>query len=420
MTRTRTAIITCVLAAVLGSTAAVADLGAQSPGADIQPRVRLVIYDDGTIEREADLEARRVVARTIEARLRDDLRYRLTRETIEVDPERYLEERSDDEENPAIVIVRLAPRRDGTLRVELDLWYEGAYRWSLEEEVPIGDGRLLLADALASRTSRETAALFPGFARVTFRNTGADVDYYIYANGQYLGANLPAIELPVGTYEFTVERRDAGFIHTVGRRELQLAADDFYQLEFSIAETAPTVPGYLRLLDQGDRWRVVFDVTGYYAFPTFEVPQDVDLWGGGALATAVFNDVLFRSHILGLQSGYVGSWYDESGINGTLGINPLMIVTGISIGPVAKVDFLGYIGGGVARTRTEFEVSDEDGLDRTFDMASYSPIVSGTAQFGYTVFGAFRVSVTTNLMTVIEGEEFYSWIGIGLGVGARF
>lgn len=386
----------------------------------IRPTVVLAVYDDGAVERPADLEARRLVATTIEGRLRADLRYRLSRTTITDDPERYLDEIDTGDGGPAIVLVRLAPRRDGSLRVELDLWRGGEYRWSFEEELPSGDDRFLIVDALAALLSREIAELYPGFGRVRFASTGAQVDYFVYADGAYLGADLYAIELPIGDYEIEIRRRDAEFEYAVGRTTITLQDNDLYELRFELSERPPAVPAFLRLADPEDRWSRLFDITALYSIPMFDVAEGLDLHAATGLATVLFNNVFFRNHILGFQAGFSETWYDEDPLSNELSVTPVMATTGFAIGPVAGVDFVLHAGGGIAATSSEFVYTDGDGDEQQFGDHGFAPAYSATMQYGFAVIRAFRVSLTVNLLGVVEDETVYNWLGFGFGVGARF
>lgn len=386
----------------------------------IRPAVVLAVYDDAGDDQSGDSEARRLVTTAIEGRLRADLRYRLSRRSFSEDPERFLAGLESGQDGPAVVLIRLAPRRDGTYRVELDIWRSGEYRWSTEEDLPGGDNRFLIADALAAELSRELGALYPGFGRVRFTNTGADADFYVFADGTYLGANLPAIELPIGSYDFEIRRREDEFEHVIGRSTIELERDGLYELRFALGERPPVVPAILRLTDPRDRWKLLFDVSSFYGVPTFEIAQDNEVVSVLGLATVLLNDVLLRNHVVGFQAGFLGSWYNEDSLSSELFLTPVMVTTGFSIGPVAGVDLVFHFGGGVAATGSDFVYTDIDGIEQRFEGRGFAPAYVGTMQFGFGVYDPLRLSLTTSGFGVVEDGRAYTWIAVGLGVGARF
>jgi len=386
----------------------------------IQPAVVLAVFDDVGENRAEDLEARRLVTTTIEGRLRADRRYRLSRQAIEEDVDRFLSARGADDDSSAVVMIRLAPRRDGSYRVELDIWSTGDYRWSTEEELPTGDDRFLIADALAAELSRELGALYPGFGRIRFANTGADADYYVFADGRYLGANITAIELPIGTYDLEMRRREDEFEHVIGRSTIDVERNGLYELRFALGERPPTVPAIVRLSDPEDRWKVLFDVSSLYTIPTFEIAGDTDEQSVMGLATALFNDVLFRNHLLGFQAGVLSTWYNEDSLSSELYVTPVLATTGFAIGPVAGVDLVFHFGGGLAATTSDFVYTDTDGIEQRFGGQGVTPAYIGTMQFGFGIYDPFRLSLTTTGFGVVEDGEPYTWIAVGLGVGARF
>lgn len=393
---------------------------AQEQDIQIQPSVVLAIYEDGEGDQSGDVQARTLVATAIEGRLRADLRYRLSRRIIAEDPDRYLAGIDTGERGPAVVIVRLAPRRDGSLRVELDLWRSGEYRWSMEEQLPAGDDRFLIVDALTASLSREIAALYPGFGRVRFTNQGATADYYVFADGVYLGANLPAIELPVGRYDFEIRRREDSFEHVIGRSSIEIAPDGLYELQFELGEDPPLVPAYLRLADPEDRWRVLFDSTVLYTVSLFDVGDFVELDSAMVIATALFNNVLFRNHVFGFMGGYSSTWYDDESTSSELSLTPIMAATGFTAGPVAGIDVVFLLAGGVAATSSDFVYTDDDDVEQRYEAQGLSPAYNGSMQFGFGVYRALRLSMTTSVFGVVEDGVAYNWIAFGLGLGARF
>ncbi len=395
----------------------VAPLSGQE-SSSLRPAVVLSVVAEDDQLADSAIAARRLAASAIEGRIRSALRYRLSRTTVSGDLEGSQE--SWDSADSAAILVRLAPRRDGSLRVELDLWYSGAYRWSAEEDLPDGNDRVILVDALATALERELAALYPGFGRISFVANGAPIDYFIFANGEYVGANLAATELLVGEYEIEIRRRDDGFEHVVGRSTIQLDRQSFYELVFRLEEIPPPVPGYLRLASPEDRWKRLFDISALYAIPFLDDSEVVDMEAAIGLATAAFNDVLFRGHLVGLQAGYIGTWYEEDSISSQLDVTPVLLTTGGVLGPVAGFDALIHVGAGVAATASDFEYRDADGNRQRFDARGGSPVFSGGLQFGYRIVGPLRLSSSVQTLVLVENGEPYVWLGFGVGLGARF
>ena len=381
----------------------------------IQPRVILVLGDEVAGDSPVTREAQELLETTVEGHLRSALRYDLIRTRTGTTPEAFVAARADrrraSEEADAVVFARTAPRRDGSLRVELDLWRDGRFLWSQESELPLGRERFRVSAELAAELENELARSFPGFGRVAFRNTGVDRPYYVYVDGRLVGAGIKAIEFPQGTYTFEIRRRDEGFEHVVGRRQVNLRDDDFIELRFQMERDPPPVPGFLRLTDPADRWDALFDLRSAVMIPR-EGFTEFDGVGYGGFATTLFNDVLFRGHVFGFEVGYVDFRPEmpDSDETPRFESTSLMATTGISVGPVSRVDYIVRVGAGMALTRlTDTEV-----------YTGSSPAFAGSMEFGFGFGRVGRLSLNIAYYGVQEDDEFFSFIGLGLGLGGRF
>ncbi len=392
----------------------------------VRPRVVLVLgtapaSDTGT----AAVEAQDLLETTIEGHLRSSLRYDLVRMRTSDAPETFVEKIGRNEQLPsgvdAVVFARTAPRRDGSLRVELDLWREGRFLWSLESQLPLGRERFRVAVNLADSLESELAGSFPGFGRLSFRNTGVDHPYYVYADQVLIGANLRAIELPQGDWEIEVRRRDDGFEHVVGRRRVTLRDEDFQELTFRLDRDPPPVPGFLRLMDPTERWHALYDLRGAVMIPQAGF-EDLEGTGRGVFATALFNDVFFRGHVFGFEVGYITLEAEDTLVGDMvldLESTSLMASTGISVGPVAKVDYIVRVGGGIAFSRTESSSDFFDDSDEFVEI-DYSPAFAGSMEFGFGFLRNSRLSLNISLHGIYENDEIYSFLGLALGLGGRF
>ena len=382
----------------------------------LQPQVVLVFgvanADNSVITREA----RELLETTIEGELRSSLRYVLSRSRTGETPERAVSRMDGD----AVVFARTAPRNDGSLRVELDIWREGGFVWSLESQLPLGRERFRVATELARTVERELARTFSGFGRLAFRNNGFNHPYYVYAQGTLIGVSLRAIELPPGTYAIEVRRRDEGFEHVVGRRTVTLQDDDFLEIRFSMDRTPPPVSGFMRLSNPEDRWTILFDLRGAVMIPEQGFGA-LDGVGYGTAATALFNHVLFPGHVLGFEAGYINYRPEAVGeeLDLDLEITSLIVTTGISVGPVSRVDHIVRAGGGMALTRSTVRYNPDD-LDLKFVQNGYSPAFAGSMEFGFGFGRASRLSLNISYQGIYEEEEVFSFIGLALGLGGRF
>lgn len=398
-------------------------LPAQQPGRvpapeSVQPRVTLVFGVTTPEDTAVTEEARELLETAIEGELRSSLRYVLTRTRTGDSPERFAAGLRGD----AAVFARTAPRRDGSLRVELDIWREGRFVWSLESQLPLGRERFRVAAELSQSVERELARTFPGFGRLAFRNTGFDHPYFVYADGTLIGVSLRALELLPGTYNMEIRRQDEGFEHVVGRRSVTLRDDDYLELQFRMERNPPPVPGFMRLTDPADRWNTLFDIRGAVVIPQ-QGFGDLEGVGYGAFATVLFNHVLFSGHVFGFEAGYINYRPEETaeGLDVEMEITSLIATTGISVGPVSRVDYIVRAGGGMALTRTDTRYNPA-GLSFRFTENGYAPAFAGSMEFGFGVGEAMRFSLNISYQGIYEEAEdqIFSFIGLGLGLGGRF
>jgi hypothetical protein len=387
----------------------------------VQPAVLLVFGPVEAAAVQAVREARELLETTVEGELRSSLRYDLTRVRSELDPETYTRRPAAVGAADAVVFARTVARTDGSLRVELDLWRSDSFIWSVESRLPVGRERFEVVADLASELESRLSRSFPGFGRLAFNNTGVAQPYYVYANDALLGVGLRAIELPVGTYNLEIRRVDEGFEHVVGRRSIRLADDDYLEVRFRMDREAPPVPGFLRLTDPADRWNALFDLRGAVMIPR-EGFSGYEGTGVGFFATALFNDVLFRGHVFGFETGYV-YFEPDSAIDDLeleLEITSLMASTGISVGPVSRVDYIARVSGGMALTASEVSVGFDENSVFSENGTGYAPAFAGSMEFGFGFGRSARFSVNIGYLGVHEDGDLFSFIALGVGLGGRF
>lgn len=318
--------------------------------------------------------------------------------------------------------VRVIVRRDGDLGVETDVWDGAAFVASGVYDLPVDTERFPAADDVATDLMDEVAAIHQGFGRLRFTNTGADQPFYVYVNEVFMGASIDEIELPVDDYEVEVRRRDDGFEQLVGSSVIRLAADDFIDIRFSMNRTPPPVPGFMRLSNPEDRWRVLFDLRASYFIPVAGLDFfEPDIAIGG-IGTALFNNVGFRNVVAGLEAGhiYVSGFDTLSPTDIAFTITPAMGTLGFSVGPISRVDFVLRGTGGMALTRSIVGFDDGAGGRSEVIADGFAPVVGGVFEFGFGFGRAARASLHASYLGLLEGSELYSWIGMGLGIGGRF
>lgn len=396
---------------------------AQSRGSDhgrsvAQPVVVLVLGEESATDNAVTREARELLETTIEGHLRSSLRYVLTRVRTDLPPEQY--EPGTDAD--AVIFARAVPRRDGSLRVELDIRRDDQFIWSLESQLPLGRERFRIATVLAETLEEELARSFPaGFGRLAFRNGGVDQPWYVFIDGALLGVNVPAVELFTGSYVVEVRRRDEGFEHVVGYREVTLLEDDYLELGFRLERNPPPVPGFMRLTNPEDRWNTLFDLRGVVLIPQ-QGFGNLEGVAYGSFGTVLFNHVLFTGHVFGFDAGYTsfqpGNLEDDTEL--TMEITSLLATTGVSVGPVSKVDYIVRVGGGVALTRSKIRFDPDNAASARFTETGYSPAFAGSMEFGFGFGRALRMSLNISYQGVHEEDELYSFIGLGVGLGGRF
>lgn len=401
-------------------------LFAQSPAIPeasraLQPAVLIVFGPADAAAVQAVREARELLETSVEGELRSSLRYDLARVRSDLGPEDYTRQSAAGEGSDAIVFARTVARADGSLRVELDLWRAGRFIWSVESRLPVGRERFQVVADLASELESRLSRSFSGFGRLTFNNTGVAQPYYVYADDVLLGVGLRAIELPVGTYNLEIRRRDEGFEHVVGRRSIRLSDDDYLQVRFRMGREAPPVPGFLRLTDPADRWGALFDLRGASMIP-MEGFSGYEGTAIGFFATTLFNDVLFRGHVFGFEAGYIFYEPDSNldDLELELEITSLMASTGISVGPVSRVDYIARVSGGMALTASTVSVGFDENNVFSDGGTGYAPAFAGSMEFGFGFGRAARFSVNIGYLGVHEDGDLFSFIALGVGLGGRF
>ena len=397
--------------------------GAQSP---LQPAVDVVFSHDSDLtveqERSADLLAGAVLGE-----FRSVRRYRLERLQTQTDARTYADSTGADQPFTSVAFFSLGPDDADTLTVEVSVWNGTARLSGFSATISPGSEGFGEAQAVAQEARRHVDALFSGFARLRFTNTGVPGPYYVYANGSLLGPNVVEIELRRGSYTVEVRRRDAGFEHTVARSELQLAEGDLVEVQFSLREDPPPVPAVLALIDPADRWRALFDLSANHLIALSGFDQFENVTGVSGMATVLFNDVGLRSLLVGLEGGYLltnAELQDPLGpsFDASLDSSHFLGTAGFSVGPVAGVDILFRGSAGVALWDTELEVPDPLGVGTITERSSLEvdPAYAGVMEIGFAAWGDSRVSLRTGWFGIDAGEEFFSWLTVGLGVGGRF
>lgn len=407
-----------VLTLLIGGLLIVTTVGAQtgSDGTNLQPAVDLVFVAEVETLSDSEQRAVQLLFSAVEGAFRSQRRYRLVRTDATVLP--------DPGARPT-AFVSVAPRRDGRLGVETDIWDGTEFATSHVFDLPTDRSRFSAADEVAIAMTEGMGELFPGFGRVRFSNDGYSASYYVYADGTFLGANIDEIELLIGEYEFEVRRRDDGFEQVVGRRDVRLEDDDFVEVSFSLSRTPPPIPGYLRLTNPNERWSALFDLRGSYLIPLegFDF-LDTD-YGAGVMASALFNDVLFSGLVVGAITGHLyitGTDVEFPDVGYEISATPAMGVLGLSVGPVSGVDFIVRAAGGMALTRYTVTLPNLDGTESTDEFDDLFPAFEGVMEFGFGIWRNLRLSLHSSWFGVWDDNEdqLFSWIGVGIGIGGRF
>ncbi len=357
----------------------------------------------------------------IEGRLTAPYRYDLRRRTDERDPEAYLADVVDD----AALFVRLVPRRDGSLRIEGDLWSaaEDRFSWSGEFELDDGRNRYATATSAAAEIVAAVDRGFSGFGVIEFENRGHDAPYDIYVNEEFVVSGPVPIALRPGTYDIQVRREEPGFSHIVNRFRLDLARDDYIRLVFSLDRRLPPVSGFTRMVAARDGWILGYEVNGGAMLPMGNADA-VSTFMAATYSSIMVTDVLFTKNIWGLETGVTQSYHSDDDDESIVVSNvPVMLFTGLQAGPLFRVDFVVRIGGGLNLSYLDWERSDiETGVDRSIVAEGLSPVIRGVFEFGFR-FGRRergRFSIGVQETTVFEPSATYTWLGLNASVGARF
>ncbi|MFP4211580.1 MAG: hypothetical protein ACLFR8_10085 [Alkalispirochaeta sp.] len=393
----------------------------------IQPSLRLVFSRNTSDLGEDASEARRILLAAIESKFAAQRRYRIERETTDATPEEYVASTGLGSID-VVVFVRIASRLDGSLKSDVDVYSDGSFVRSGEDELPVGEDRFVIVDQISDELSDAVASLFPGFGRIRFTNTGYPHNYYVRANGVDIGANIREIDLPVGTYDIEIRRRDDVFSRTVGHRQVEVNRDGFYELVFVMDRAAPPTPRYFRLMNPDDRWNAIYMIRGATVTPIdgFDELSIDEAWS--VMGTTLFGGIPFEGATVGIETGYLrfagepDDGDDESGTETSITVNvtPLLGTIGLTTGPVSGIDFILRGSAGIAiygitveETDGDIELSDE----RTSDI---DPAFGGVVEFGFGVGKNRRLSIEAGLFGIITGGQIARWAQFGVGLGGRF
>gem|GEM_PF-4206744 len=355
----------------------------------------------------------------IEYRLSAPARYDLVRMTDDREPEEVATELGTD----AAVFLRLVPRRDGSLRVEADVWSResSAFSWSDEFELEDSSGRFVLASGAASDIVAALDDVFGSFAVVEFENRGYQTPCEIVINGESFGASLLPVGLVPGRYEVAVQRQDDLFGYTVAKYDLELLPDDYIRLVFELDRNLPMVPGLVRLSAVTDPWVFGMEVNGGVMIPMGAAGNVSDmLWG--SYISVMTKGLLVQDTIWGIETGYTQTFFGSDDSESTISVAnvPVMIFTGFQLGPVSVVDFVFRVGGGLNLGYLAWDVYDEDSDSyRAVATESIAPVVRGVFEFGIRIGKRGRISIGAQETTVIEKSGAYSWMGLQTSFGVR-
>ncbi|MCG8479357.1 MAG: hypothetical protein MI724_09705, partial [Spirochaetales bacterium] len=392
----------------------------QSRRGGIRPAVDVVLSTfDVAILDDAQMNAVRLLQSTVEGRLRTQRRYEIARLTGRATPEEYVASLDGETAVRAdgTVFLTLASRRDRGVSIEVDVWDGERFRWSGVEVLPTDDSRFAVADDIARRVSREVAALFPGFARVRFTNTGRRDDYYVYVDETLLGTNIGEIELLVGEYEIDVRVRDERFEYAVGRREVTLLPDDFIDIRFAVGEVARPPDESARAADER-RPGAILDVEVAHFIPSTGLAMFENADATSVTTRALFTGVFVPGFVLGVETGiaYGETTFIESDITFDIeyDLTRLMGTTGFMVGPTSGVDFVIRASGGTAFVRSEVRNSSLNVFEEETD---WYPAFGFSTELGFGLVGPMRLAVRTSWFAFVDGDTVLSWSTIGIGLG---
>lgn len=376
-----------------------------------RPRVALVFSsteDSGYLS---------ILQTEVESRITSPVRYRIILRRDDRDPEEVVSDLPVD----AVLFLRLAPRRDGSMRVESDVWAGGSFVWSDEYEVETDDERFTVASRTVDEMVAALDGVFPAYATVEFENRGYDAPCEIFINGESYGASLVPVGLAPGTYEVLIKRRDDIFEYTVARYNLELLEDDYIRLVFGLDPVLPVVPGLRRFASVHDPWWRGIELNGGFLVP-LEANGEVDQPLTTSYISILSKGLLFNANIWGIESGYTRTLPggDSSETRATVTGIPLMIFTGFQLGPVASIDFVLRFGGGLQLSYLQLDIYDADTDSvRSAGLESIVPVARGVFEFGVRMGKRGRFSVGVQESTVIEPGGVYSWIGVQGSFGVR-
>ncbi len=413
----------CILCFVAAGVRPPSAWGQQSRHDGIRPTVDVIFstVDTAALD-DAQTNAVRLLQSTVEGRLRTQQRYEIARIGGQTTPEEYVASvrAVDVPIADATVFLTLVSRRDRGLSIEFDVWDGERFRWSGVEVLPTDGDRFAVADEVADMVSREVAALFPGFARLRFTNTGLRDDYYVYANDTLLGTNIGEIELPVGEYEIDVRVRDERLEYVVGRREVTLRDDDFIDIRFALRDPSRPSDESSRAVDE-HRPGAILDIETAYAIPSTGLSMFENADAISVTARAMVTGAFVPGLLVGTEVGiaYGESSFLESGVELDIeyDLTRFMGTTGYVVGPASGVDLLIRASGGVALVRSAVHIPLTDNIDEETD---WYPAFGFSTELGFGLVGAARVSLRTSWFAFVDDNSVRSWSMIGIGLGTRF
>ncbi|WP_018527639.1 hypothetical protein [Alkalispirochaeta alkalica] len=326
----------------------------------------------------------------------------------------------------AVVAARAEAGPGGDTRVELELFHQGRSVWIQSREIP-SDGRtpevFPQLFRLVSAAREELEGYFPDHGRLLLRNHGVPGAYAVYAGGRLLGHGLEEVILPAGEHRLELWLLRGDIEYPLVRRTVQIAPGELLEVHFALQEDAGT-PGISFFGGLSDPWYALFDLRAALMIPLEGFEEFSGLAAGG-FATVLFNDLLFRHHVLGVEAGFISFDPDlkdsDDPLDATLEAALLLLTTGISFGPVPVADMALRGGAGVAMTNSSVrDGKDGGGVVSDSSDASYKPAFSTSLDIGIGLGKTGRFSISVGYYGIYDKGDIFSFLGLGLGLGARF
>lgn len=326
----------------------------------------------------------------------------------------------------AVVAARVGEVSGGGLQVMLELFHQGRSVWVQRQDLPSGEdapGSFSVLFRLIEATRERLEGYFPDHGRVLLRNEGVPGAYAVYAGGELLGHGLEEVILPAGTHRLELWRLQGDLEYPLAQRTVTIAPGEVLEVRFALQEDSGT-PGLSFFGGFADDWYALFDLRAALMIPMEGLDQFSGLAGGG-FATVLFNDVFFRHHVLGVEAGFISFDPDlkdsDDPLDATLEAALLLLTTGISFGPVPVADMALRGGVGIAMTNSSVrDGKDGGGVVSDDSDASYQPAFSSSLDIGIGLGNTGRLSISVGYYGIYDEGELFSFLGLGLGLGARF